>query len=356
MELVDAGSAASTRKAGSEVFEVRDTADPHYITQLLTCILRGCPGSQPAGIERIEKRVRNEIMWKKTYAPWRRSPLWLIIRVAIQTTLRRASTTGQEEYKAFIIFLVADVVLSGDECRELSTDLLICIQNKIVRRLRKLSDTVPGALLSRATEAISKVRDIIEKRWKDIQSQQALSPSWSPESLDIIKDSTIAFCPPRITFTASCTSPVRPLFKPPEIHRLSAEDLLHSNVVSTALSRNPFIALGDMEQLAIDKGCMEAWVDKNRSNSSACSAMGECITHYVLSARTQYKDNPEHQSTMFLTVFLLWSALDQLAIIQHPLLADYPPEIPESILDPILLRKSESIESLLRFRSYLRER
>ncbi|KAG5729437.1 hypothetical protein E4T56_gene6157, partial [Termitomyces sp. T112] len=360
MDVVDAGSAASTRKAGSKVFEIRDTADPHYITQLLTSILHGCPGSQPAGIERIEKRVRNEIMWRNTYTPWRRSPLWLIIRIAIQTTLQRASSSGRAEYKAFIIFLLTDFVLSGDECREISTELLTCIQNKIVRRLRKLSDAAPDALLSRATEAIRKVRDIMEKRWKDIQSQQALSPPWAPESLDIAKDTTITLLSSKEYLYSRIhqppTSPTTAIFDAPKIHRLNIDDLLHPHAISAALSKNPFIALGDLEQLAIDQGLLEAWLDENRSNLLACSALGKCIIYYALSARTEYKDNPEHQSVMLLTVFLLWSALDRLAIIQHPLLADYSPEIPKNILDPILLRKSESIESLIRFRSYVCKR
>ncbi|KAG6857934.1 hypothetical protein C0991_004256, partial [Blastosporella zonata] len=50
------GSAPTTKKAGSDVVEVRDTADPHYITCLFTSILHGLPESKPAEIERIEKR------------------------------------------------------------------------------------------------------------------------------------------------------------------------------------------------------------------------------------------------------------------------------------------------------------
>ncbi|KAG6815622.1 hypothetical protein H0H93_009322, partial [Arthromyces matolae] len=59
---------------------------------------------------------------------------------------------------------------------------------------------------------------------------------------------------------------------------------------------------------------------------------------------------------MLLTIFLLWSALDRLSIIAHPMLADYSPEVAEDILDPILLRKSVHIKALLRFRDYLHRR
>ncbi|KAG6871793.1 hypothetical protein C0995_016566, partial [Termitomyces sp. Mi166 len=125
-------------------------------------------------------------------------------------------------------------------------------------------------------------------------------------------------------------------------------------VVSAALSDDPFIALADVEEFAIDR--LETWVDKHRSDSSACIALGKCIVHYATMAQEKYKGNPEEQSLMLLTVFLLWSALDRLVVIQLPLLADYSPEIPEDILDPVLLRKSNSIESLVHLRSYLHER
>ncbi|KAG6899347.1 hypothetical protein C0993_011063 [Termitomyces sp. T159_Od127] len=358
MDVVDAGSAAFTTKAGSNVFEARDTADPHYITQLLSSILHGCPGSQPAEIERITKRVRNEILWHNAYAPWRRSPLWLVIRVSIQTALQRASDHGQAEYKAFMIFLLADVVLSGDECRGLPTDLLICIQNKIVRRLRKISDTVSDALLCRATEAISKVKEIVEDRWKDIRSQQALASPWSPESLDVTQDTAMSLLSSKdyllTRLQQNDTSVSFCKFEPPKISRLTAGDFLHPKVVSAALSREPLIALTDIEWFSVRS--LETWVHDNRSNPSACSAIGECIKCYADTAQRQYKGNPEDQSIMLLTIFLLWSALDRLAIVHCPLLASYSPEVPETILNPILLRKSEHIQSLLTLRKYLRIR
>ncbi|KAG5349231.1 hypothetical protein C0989_005139, partial [Termitomyces sp. Mn162] len=280
MDVVDVGSAAFTTKAGSDVFEARDTADPHYITQLLSSILHGWPQSVPANVERIKSE------------------------------------------------------------------------------LRKISDTVPDALLSRATEAIGKVKEIVEKRWQDIQSHQALSPPWLPKSLDVVQDTVVSLLSSKdylFTRLQQHDTPIaRHKFKPPKAPRLTVDDFLHPKVISGALSREPLVALADVERFAVR--CLEAWVDKHRSNPLACSAIGECITYYADSARTHYKDNPEDQSLMFLTIFLLWSALDRLAIIHLPLLEDYSPEVPDTILNPILLRKSEHIQSLISFRNYLHTR
>ncbi|KAG6905209.1 hypothetical protein DXG01_004169, partial [Tephrocybe rancida] len=342
------------------VYEDRDTADPHYITELLSGIIHGCPDSAPAEVERIEKRVRNEILWydANINKPWRRSPLWLVIRVALQTTLRRACTEGQVKYKTFMIFLLAYVVLSSKDCHSLATDLLVCMQNKIVRRLRKLGDTVTESLIERGTHVISKAKEILDARWKDLRSYQAASPEWLPESLNVTEDCKISLLSSKDYLTRRLQRPItslnHPAFQPSEATRLKDVDFLRPSTVSAALTSDPFLMLRDIEQFATKR--LDVWVERYSYDMSACIAFGECIIHYATSAQTKYKGNPEDQSLMLLTVFVLWSGLDQVAIAQHPKLADYSPEIPERLLDPILLRKSNSITVLIRLRSYLRTR
>ncbi|KAG6816476.1 hypothetical protein H0H87_005763 [Tephrocybe sp. NHM501043] len=358
MDVVNLESAAITSKAGSHVFEARDTADPHYITHLLTSIIHGCPDSKPADVERVIKRVRNEILWDRAYAPWRRSPLWLIIRVAIQTTLRRGGNDGHTEYKSFMIFLLADIILSGNEYEEFTTDILVCIQDKIVRRLRKLSSAASPALVHKATEAVGKAKEIIEARWKEIRRRQAISPPWSPDELNLKEDTVISLLSSKEYLCSRLRqngAPItRPFFTPSESRRLDARDFFQPRAISTALSQDPFIALADVEQFSVQS--LDSWVAQHLSDASACVDLGECIIIYANSARSQYKDNPEDQSLMLLTVFLLWSALDQLAVSQHPLLADYSPEIPERILEPILLRKCDDLKALVRVQSYIHKR
>jgi hypothetical protein len=90
-------SAPTTTKAGSVVHEVRESAHPRYISQLLVGILRGF--GQPAVVDRITKRVWDEVLWDDAYTPWRRSPLWLILRISLQTSLRVSNM-----YKTFMLF------------------------------------------------------------------------------------------------------------------------------------------------------------------------------------------------------------------------------------------------------------
>ena len=127
-------AAATTRKAQSTVLETRDTTDPRYIAELLTGILRGV--GRPADVVRISKRIGDDVVWNNSKLPWRRSPLWLLIRVVIQTTLDRSSL-GHIAYKEFMLFFMC-CLAKEKMCVDLSNDLLRFMSAKISRRLRKL--------------------------------------------------------------------------------------------------------------------------------------------------------------------------------------------------------------------------
>ncbi|KAK0750667.1 hypothetical protein B0T18DRAFT_305723, partial [Schizothecium vesticola] len=123
--------------------------DPKLVADMLMGVLRGI-GREPVGDEAVAiiKHCREEArteVWLDTELFWRRSPLWLFIRVSLQLTLDRAARRrghGNLEqptslYKAFMIFLMASVLdraVSG----HVSHDLLFFMRAKISRRVVKL--------------------------------------------------------------------------------------------------------------------------------------------------------------------------------------------------------------------------
>jgi len=66
-------------KAHSKVIETMDTVHPRFVTEMLTGILRAV--GQPRNVSRIHKHTRDHVLWKDTLKPWRRSALWLFLRV-----------------------------------------------------------------------------------------------------------------------------------------------------------------------------------------------------------------------------------------------------------------------------------
>jgi hypothetical protein len=95
-------------KAHSQTPEIRNSLHPKFITEMLTAILRGI--GQPVDAARIHKRTRDDVLWNKVLKPWRRSPLWLLLRVAIQTSLRTEADDRHKRYKSFMIFFMTHVL------------------------------------------------------------------------------------------------------------------------------------------------------------------------------------------------------------------------------------------------------
>jgi hypothetical protein len=153
-------SAATTTKVGSTVVEERDSAHPRYITDLLTQILLGMGAT--VEIPRIRKRIADDILRKDASMPsWRRSPLWLMIRVALQTSLY--SMAGNHiDYKAFMVFMMGNVLHRAVES-QLPSDLLFCMRVKMSRRLYKLGTVAPD-FVALAVEVGGGHRDVIAKK------------------------------------------------------------------------------------------------------------------------------------------------------------------------------------------------
>jgi len=127
VDHLDTTPTISSESKESVLYDIYESVHPRYISELLVGILRGY--GQPAVVDRITKRIGDEVLfgavplWEKwpdrlrrwllrrdkpgSDKPWRRSPLWLILRVTLQTSLRLSNL-----YKPFIfsftpIFCVA---------------------------------------------------------------------------------------------------------------------------------------------------------------------------------------------------------------------------------------------------------
>lgn len=74
------GAYRVTKKAGEVRSEIRDAIKPKYFTEMVFAILRSM--GEPADIARIHKFMRDEVLWSNVLYPWRRSPLWTVLRVS----------------------------------------------------------------------------------------------------------------------------------------------------------------------------------------------------------------------------------------------------------------------------------
>ena len=348
-------AAQTSQKEQSSVFE--DTVHPRYITELLTGILRSV--GRPADIARISKRVGDDVVGNDSrLPPWRRSSLWLLIRVALQTTLNR-SPLGRDTYKEFILFFIC-CLAERDMCTDFPGDLLHFMSSKISRRLQKLGSSAPDWLSRTVLQTCTSLRSIIENRWIQVQAAQRLSPLWTPSQLDLTQDIQLSLLSSGDYIRNSLANHSISL---PDIpfnlkHRSRGvlHDFLSSNTdfFEAAYHIEPHVALYDVER-AVEQG-IDAWVDRVTDNSRACEKLEILAYKYSTSALKTYANNPELLSVMLLTTIELWVALDKITIKDIPILADYSPEVPTSLLEHLLLCKTASLHRLRRAHDYLSRR
>ncbi|KAI9431719.1 hypothetical protein H4582DRAFT_2084583 [Lactarius indigo] len=352
VDLLDSG--ATVVKAGSTVREVRESPHPRYISELLVGILRGF--GQPASVDRITKRIGDEVLWKSAYKPWRRSPLWLVIRVALQTSLDR------DVYKTFILFFHTHLLQICVQ-RRFPSETLHLMRVKTARRLSKLGPAVPDGVYQAVFDAAKETETLLQDRWSSFQASESVSPPWHPEELDAVRDTAITLKNSR-HYLLNALRPIshsypQNQFKPS--HSLRLLDTVDFNRFSdgrltAAVAEEKHTALADFE-LSVER-YLDSWVGslQHDSSLSAPDVIASCIEQYYVSAREIYGANPEDNSVMILTIMDLWMALDKLTTKQCPLLTSYSPEIPRDFLHSLLLHRSDSLRRAMIIEEYILKR
>ncbi|KAG2078525.1 hypothetical protein BDR04DRAFT_1086936 [Suillus decipiens] len=355
-DVLDA--AATRKKAKSTVLEERDTTHPRYITELLTGILRGL--GNIADVPRIRKRIGDDVLWDSAKLPWRRSPLWLVIRVALQTTLER-SALGRTTYKSFMLFFMARLATLALE-HDLSNDILHFMSAKIARRLLKLGSSVSLELSQMVTVVTRDVRSVLEERWGSVQNAQRASPLWTPDTLRVLQDTHLSLNTSREYIRQALhnqhSSPKTTSFNPDHRTRGTIDNYLNTKAsfLVAAHAAEPSLALADFEN-AIRSG-IDDWVARApfKGTDSACVSIEMCTSAYSSRALEAYKGNPENLSIMLLTLFELWVAMDKIVVGQIPLLAEYSPEIPLALWECLLIRNVSALDRLKKLLAYLKAR
>ena len=319
-----------------------------YITALLTGILRSV-GHVVEG-HRILKHVRDD-----AEAEWRRSSLWLLIRVAIQTSFDR-SPFGHASFKSFMLFFVCNLAMDARDA-DFSSNMLYLMSAKILRRLSKLGSSVPGWLSDMALKTCTGLQGTLDDRAMLIRAANPPSPHWNPAELDLAGDihPSLLHCGEYIC--DSVTHPdhtyvVSP-FRPKDYHRGTLGDYLSSDTTlfDRAYSADPYVALYDVEK-SVEQG-IDDWLAHVANVDEACAQIERLMDTYVSSASGVYRFYPEQYSVMGLTALELWVALDKLVVEEIPLLAEYSPEILIPSLELLHLREATHLHRLSRVYQYL---
>ncbi|KAF5494312.1 hypothetical protein CGCS363_v009327 [Colletotrichum siamense] len=360
------GTLPQVRKAGQLHDETRDTAHPKMVTELLHSFL-SVPGESLQD-DRIWKNTRDEVLWKDCLLPWRRSPMWLLIRVVLQLIFHRGSREGAQTefdlYKVFMVFFMAELLHKSSQTR-LHSDVLYQMTAKLARRLKKMGSTVNTNALDVVRRRMCTANELLMQRWSATQQSSSRDLTHDLSQLDTfdIANDTMLSLPRLDAFLESVKNRTKlssgRAFSPTWTLNYYAPDIL------PPLGGLQF-QLIDKEYRFVNLMVFESWIAvnlddwlRNQLDQDAlmiCSQLRNVMEIYHSAASSLYQGNPELTSTMILTNLEIWIACDKAATKAHPMLLDYDPKIPIGMFQNLLLPSRKDMQRLFEAENYLDSR
>ncbi|KXH27290.1 hypothetical protein CSIM01_02574 [Colletotrichum simmondsii] len=329
--------AAHAFKAGTSVFEYRNTGDPSIITSLLMAILEE-NGRRVAPVL-LRKRVRDDVCWDHAKKPWRRLPYYLILRVCIERflCLSLSPEEGRLEYKFFMCVLLS-TFLDATIAFQAGTEKVHFLKKKVCRRLVKV-DLDRSRSQDRA--AISRY-DFLFNR---------LNPTFTTTI-----DKCSYFLHRAITQTRKSltkqipTLPKKASFLELQLGLRVSYDYIRKVIVSHKVPRRrrQYREIPGEGSVETPKDHLSHYAQRYHtlintetellaSSKDSCAQISQQIFDYIHTAIPLYEGNAEQKSQMLLTVMELWIKMDSIACASFPLLTDFHPMFYPQMLDVLLL-------------------
>ncbi|EME83378.1 uncharacterized protein MYCFIDRAFT_203611 [Pseudocercospora fijiensis CIRAD86] len=357
-------------KAGSKHEEERDTTHPGLVCELLVGgMLKALGNHRPhLVVDTIVKNTRDDVLWQDADLPWRRSPTWMLIRVALELVFSRSLGGANAIYKASMAFLMAELLDAAGNLG-VSVDLQYAMSCKVYRRLQKLGQEVPTNVQKRLHSVLSSCNATISRAWKNVREAEPNSCKGisALASLQFAKD-TVTLLPELDQYIEDRKNR-RTLDS--KVGFSAGSGLCHFTEYSF-----PNLSKANVKQYQIaNLQEFENWAFLHLRKCSNiydadkyCSELQKLVRDYHASARKQYErdisatsaadrlGNPEGMSVMLLTILELWVSMDEKALDECPLLQEFYPGIPAELLQNLLLSSKEQLTRLRSVETYLQSR
>jgi hypothetical protein len=159
-------------KASHELNEIRDVPESHYVCQWWIQQFNRIKVESNSNVSiQFTKKHRDHIRYNTGLLPFRRSGLWMTIKVVFQTILiKRFRHIGTIVYKLLITHFLTHVIYTkkfSPDCN-IATDVLVHCIRKIVRRLNKIEGLLLSIELNDVRKWIHHTKQEIEMKIDEI--------------------------------------------------------------------------------------------------------------------------------------------------------------------------------------------
>ncbi|KAF2019066.1 hypothetical protein BU24DRAFT_439393 [Aaosphaeria arxii CBS 175.79] len=307
-------------------------------------------------ISALGKPVESSLIWKNTHqevlsldsrSTWRRSSLYLLLRVSMQLNLSIFSirSGGSALYKPVTCFFLSKTLrLALDPKNSVDCEVIYAVLMKLSRRLQKL---LPSFLAA---------QQYLDKKWQSIRRDCSLSIDiLSLRDLRPHKD-VLVNLPDLERFIGSLdlgkgTANIASFHPPTSLVQFAACQL-PSNI--DASSDSLYFNLAAVEMWVERELC--SWIQSNWGATDTCRRLFDLTLRYFTLCQKAYASNPSSLSIMYLTILDLWIAIDKSACHLYPLLEKYTPEIPLEPLRALLLPLKQQLHRLAYAEVYIKTR
>ena len=334
---------------------------PGLVTDYIVSVLSAL-GAPTTPIS-ITKHTREEVIYSPGGSPWRRSPIWLLIRVVLQLEFVRyitPPTLARQIYKAALAHLFSTVLEDADKQR-LDPELLHIACTKINRRLRKLQtldDDLSQTLINPVRTTLIRLHKKWDNQWGntmgntkfdiDLSVLLGIEPTLDTQMNMVKLDKFLRLLDSRKT-SAKCSS-FEPVSECPQFDDVELLFALDET------GEHRYFQLLTVEQWVREK--LQSWLDAYKHEKKSCQRLSRLMMDYHRAAEGLYSqsDAPRSLSVMYITIVELWIACDICACLMYPLLSEYSPEINLLPLQSLSLLFKSQMKRLLRIELYVESR
>ncbi|KAJ4252345.1 hypothetical protein NW762_010943 [Fusarium torreyae] len=354
--------AAKASKGGQSIAETRNSTDPALVIEMLMSLLEGLGSGLE--VQSVRKKVRDDVVLGLSEVPWRRSPYWLVLRVALRRMLRelldhKCAGMGRVYYKFILCAMLAELL--KDSVEHLHPEMTLQLRAKLCRRmaklktdsaacsssLRQLYNELFASTSGEFGDVVKYATERISLQWDDFKARVARRiptlPRRVPDAdLYMRLDNSGAFLISQLSQKASFP------------FRRISPDLPHlqeGTVLKVGRLADRYISLQDSENTTATR-----ITTTSKQPQELCKLLSRGIMDLLTDVGDTFNQDSVLMSRHLLRLFELWTRMDEVATSICPLLKDYHPLFIPDALDVLCLMTRDEMVRLLGVQQYIRNR